>query len=111
MKVKLCAVLGTIGSGANGKDDTSIVHEQVGEYFKNLDFDYLYLIGDYTKHIFKNALKYFPQQNIKRFKNKETLLQELTKIITNDTLVYIKDAGLQKFEEIIYVLKEKYYLS
>lgn len=105
------AVLGTIGSGANGKDDTSIVHEQVGEYFKNLDFDYLYLIGDYTKHIFKNALKYFPQQNIKRFKNKETLLQELTKIITNDTLVYIKDAGLQKFEEIIYVLKEKYYLS
>lgn len=105
------AILGTIGSGANGKDDTSIVHEQVGEYFKNVDFDYLYLIGDYTKHTFKNASKYFPQQNIKRFKDKETLLQELFKIITNDTLVYIKDAGLQKFEEIIYVLKEKYNLS
>lgn len=104
------AVLGTIGSGANGKDDTSIVHEQVGDYFKNLDFDYLYLIGDYTKHTFKNASKYFPQQNIKRFKDKESLIKELTETITNDTLIYIKDAGLQKFEEIIYVLKEKYNL-
>lgn len=104
------AVLGTIGSGANGKDDTSMVHEQVGEYFKNLDFDYLYLIGNYTKHTFKSASKYFPQQNIKRFKDKETLLQELIKIITNDDLVYIKDAGLQKFEEIIYALKEKFSL-
>lgn len=104
------AILGTIGSGANGKEDTSMVHEQVGDYFKNLDFDYLYLIGDYTKHTFKSALKYFPQQNIKRFKDKESLLQELIKIITDGDLVYLKDAGLQKFEEIIYELKDKYNL-
>ena len=104
------AILGTIGSGANGKDDTSIVHEQVGEYFKNLNFEYLYLIGDYTKHTFKKDSKYFPQQNIKRFKNKEILLQELIKIITKDDLIYIKDAGLQKLEEIVYVLKDKYNL-
>lgn len=102
------AILGTIGSGANGKDDTSLVHEQVGDYFKNLDFDYLYLTGDYTKHTFKSASKYFSQQNIKRFKNKESLLQELIKIITDGDLVYVKDAGLQKFEEIIYALKDKY---
>lgn len=102
------AVLGTIGSGANGKDDTSLVHEQVGEYFKNLNFDYLYLIGDYTKHTLKSGSKYFPQQNIKRFKDKESLVQELIKLITNDDLVYIKDAGIQKLEEIIYILKNKY---
>lgn len=82
------AVLGTIGVGANGKDDTSLVHEQVGEYFKNLNFDYLYLIGDYTKHTFKNASKYFLQQNIKRFKSKEFLLQELTNTINNEDLIY-----------------------
>lgn len=104
------AVLGTIGSGSNGKDDTSIIHEQVGDYFKNLNFDYLFLIGDYTKHTFKSALKYFPQQNIKRFKNKESLLQELINIITNDDLIYIKDAGLQEFEKIICALKDKYNL-
>lgn len=102
------AVLGTIGSGANGKDDTSIIHEQVGEYFKNLDFDYLYLIGDYTKHIFKSGSKYFSQLKIKRFKDKESLLQELVKMITHGDLVYIKDAGLQRLEEVVHGLKEKY---
>lgn len=102
------AILGTIGSGPNGKDDTSIVHEQVGEYFKNLDFDYLYLMGNYTKHIFKGASEYFQQHNIKRFKNKESLLQEIIKVIDDDDLIYIKDAGLQNFEEIIYELKNKY---
>lgn len=105
------AVLGTIGSGANGKDDTSIVHEQVGEKFKDLKFDYLYLIGDYTKHIYITASKYFSQKNIKRFKDKQSLLQELNNIINNDDLIYIKDAGLQEMEEIIYKLKEKYNLS
>ncbi len=104
------AVLGTIGSGANGKDDTSIVHEQVGEKFKDLKFDYLYLIGDYTKHIYKTASKYFLQKNIKRFKDKQSLLEELNNIINNDDLIYIKDAGLQQMEEIIYKLKEKYNL-
>lgn len=92
------------------KKDTSIVHEQVGEYFKNLNFDYLFLIGDYTKHTFKKALKYFPQQNIRRFKDKETLLQELTSMIKNGDLVYLKDAGMQKFEKIIDALKDKYNL-
>ncbi len=49
------AVLGTIGFGANGKDDTSRVHEQV----KDLKFDYLYLIGDYTKPIYRSLKIFF----------------------------------------------------
>ena len=104
------AVLGTIGSGANGKDDTSIVHEQVGQYFKDLNFDYLYLTGDYTKHTFKTAMKYFSEQNIKRFKDKQSLLEELINTINDNDLIYVKDAGLQEFEKIIYKLKEKYEL-
>lgn len=104
------AVLGTIGSGANGRDDTSIIHEQVGEWFKDLDFDYLYLIGDYTKHTYKSALKYFSQQNIKRFKDKASLLRALIDILNRDDLVYIKDAGLQGLEQVVYQLKEKYNL-
>ena len=44
-----------IGFGANGKDDTSRVHEQV----KDLKFDYLYLIGDYTKPIYRSLKIFF----------------------------------------------------
>lgn len=105
------AVLGTIGSGSNGKEDTSLVHEYVGEYFKNLNYDYLYLIGDYTKHIFKKAIPYFSHQNIKRFKNKELLLEELINTINNGDLIYIKDAGLQEFEKVVYQLQNKYNLN
>lgn len=104
------AVLGTIGSGANGKDDTSLVHEDIGEYFKNLNFDYLYLTGDYTKHTYKTALKYFKVQNIKRFKDKDSLIKELNSIITSGDLIYLKDAGLQEFEKIIDELKNIYNL-
>lgn len=110
LSTRKIAVLGTIGSGANGDDDTSLVHEQVGEFFENLDFDYLYLIGDYTKHTFKTASKYFRQQNIRRFKDKESLIKELRNNITSGDLIYIKARGLQKFEEIVLALKEQYYL-
>lgn len=101
------AVLGTIGQSPNGKEGTSELHEQLGEYFKNLNFDYLYLIGDYTKHIFKGALKAFSEKSVIRFKTKELLEEQLEKEIKDGDLIYIKDAGLQGFEEIIDRLKIK----
>lgn len=102
--VRKIAVLGTIGSGPNGKEDTDKVHEKLGNYFSNLNFDYLYLTGNYTKHIFKGALNSFPEKNIKKFKTIELLLEDLTKNITDGDLVYVKDAGLQNFKGIIDVL-------
>jgi len=104
------AILGTIGSGANGKDDTSLTHEKVGDYFKNLNFDYLFLIGDYTKHTYKSALKYFPVKNIKRFKSKDALLMELKYLIKKGDLLYLKDAGFQELEEIVEELKTTFNL-
>ncbi len=104
------AILGTIGSGANGKDDTSLTHEKVGDYFKNLNFDYLFLIGDYTKHTYKSALKYFPVKNIKRFKSKDALLKELKYLIKEGDLLYLKDAGFQELEEIVEELKTTFNL-
>lgn len=101
------AVLGTIAQSPNGKEGTSKLHEQLGEYFKNLNFDYLYLLGDYTKHIFKGALKAFLEKSIKRYKTKELLVEQLEKEIKEGDLIYIKDAGLQGFEEIINRLKVK----
>ena len=102
------AVLGTIGSGIDGKEDTSLLHEQVGKYFENLNFDYIYLTGDYTKHILKGALDALEEKNIKKFKTKELLISELQKNIQNGDLIYIKDAGLQEFETIVHFLKREY---
>lgn len=101
------AVLGTICQSPNGKEGTSKLHEQLGEYFKNLNFNYLYLTGDYTKHIYKGALSAFPEKNLKRYKTKELLEEQLEKDIKEGDLVYIKDAGLQEFEKIINRLKIK----
>jgi len=103
------AVLGTVASGADN-DATSLVHEQVGDYFKNLNFDYLFLIGDYTKHTYKLALNNFKPANIKRFKTKEMLLNEINAIISTGDLIYFKDAGLQELEKIVSALKDKYNL-
>lgn len=108
--VRKIAVLGTIGSGSNGKEDTDKVHEELGSYFSNLNFDYLFLIGDFTKHILKTALNSFVEKNTKRFKTKETLIEDLKKLITDGDLVYIKDAGLQDFEVIIDELRKTYKL-
>ena len=108
--VRKIAVLGTIGSGSNGREATDTVHEELGNYFSNLNFDYLYLIGDFTKHILKTALNSFVEKNTKRFKTKETLIEDLKKLITDGDLVYIKDAGLQNFEVIIDELKKTYNL-
>ena len=105
------AVLGTIGSGPNGKEDTSKVHEKVGRYFSNLNYDYLYLYGDYTKHIYKGALNSFVEKNIKKFKTKEALIIDLKKNIKDGDLLYIKDAGLQNFEEIVVELKNYFKLD
>lgn len=103
------AVLGTVCSGID-IDETSNFHEKIGEYFSTLDFDYLYLYGNYTKCIYKGAIKEFPEKNVKRFKDKKMLIQDLINSINEGDLIYIKDAGLQKFEDIVYSLSDKYNL-
>ena len=61
------AVLGTIGA-ASTLDETSKQHEELGNYFNNLDFDYIDLIGDFTKHIYKGALSVLEEKYIRKFK-------------------------------------------
>lgn len=99
------AILGKMAAYGEEADN---FHEKLGEYFENLNFDYLYLTGEYTKHIFKGALTCFEEKNIKRFKTKELLIQDLEKNIQNGDLIYIKAAHTQKFGDIVKVLKEKY---
>ena len=89
-------------------DESDKIHEELGKYFKNLNFDYIYLTGDYTKHIFKGALSCFEEKKIKRFKSKELLIEDLDKNIENGDLIYIKAAHTQHFDMIVKELKKKY---
>lgn len=101
------AVLGTIGA-LGTLEETSKMHEEIGMYFKNLNFDNIYLIGDFTKHILKGALTILEEKNIKRFKTLENLLEDLEKNIMEGDLIYLKESGFQNFERIINRLKLKF---
>lgn len=103
------AILGTVCSGVD-KEETSYFHEKIGEHFAKLNYDYLYLYGDYTKCIYKGAIKEFAEKNIKRFKDKRMLIDDLLKNIKPGDLIYAKDSGLQEFEDIIYELNNKFNL-
>ena len=101
------AVLGTIGS-ATTLEETSKIHEEIGKYFNKLHFNYIYLTGNFTKHIFKGALGVIEEKNIKKFKTIELLMEELEKNIKEGDLIYFKESGFQHFDKIINELKNKY---
>lgn len=99
------AVLGKMA--AYGKD-ADYLHEELGKYFNNLSFDYLYLTGEYSKRIFKGALTCFDEKKIKKFKTQELLLEDLENNIQKGDLIYIKAAHTQNFSNIVNELKNKY---
>lgn len=102
------AVLGKMAAYGEEADE---FHEELGKYFKNLNFDYLYLTGEYTKHIFKGALTCFQEKKIKRFKTKEQLMEDLKNNIQEGDLIYIKAARTQGFDDIVENLKKEYNFS
>lgn len=97
-----------LGKMAAYGEESCYLHEELGKYFNNLNFDYLYLTGEYSKHIFKGALTSFEEKNIKKFKTHELLLEDLEKNIQNGDLIYIKAAHTQNFSNIVKELKTKY---
>ncbi len=101
------AVLGTIGAGST-LEETSKIHEEIGNYFNNLNFNYIYLIGDFTKHIYKGALNVLEEKYIKKFRTIELLLGDLEENIRDGDLVYFKESGFQNFEKIIEKLKNEF---
>lgn len=103
--------IAVLGKMAALGEQAPLLHEKLGELFGNLEFDYLYLNGEFTKHVFKGALKYIKENKIKKFKNKELLIEELEKNIKEGDLIYIKASNQQNFSEIVDALKKKYQLK
>lgn len=110
-KIKSNRKVAVLGKMAALGEQASKLHEELGEFFKEVNFDYIYMTGEYTKHLFKGALKVFEEKNIKRFKTREALLQDLLKNIKSGDLVYVKAAQTQNFESIVEELKKKYKLN
>lgn len=110
-KIESKRKIAILGKMAAYGESANYYHEKLGEFFNNLHFNYLYLTGDYTKHIFKGALSYFDEKDIKKFKNKDLLLATLEKNIKNGDLIYAKAANTQNFDEIIKYLIAKFNLS
>lgn len=110
-KIKSNRKIAVLGKMAALGEQSSKLHEELGEFFKEVNFDYIYMTGEYTKHLFKGALKAFEEKNIKRFKTREALLEDLLNNIQNGDLVYVKAAQTQSFESIVEELKKKYELK
>lgn len=106
-KIRSKRKIAVLGKMAALGEQSSKMHEELGEFFKKLDFDYLYMTGEYTKHLFKGALSAFEEKYIKRFKTREELIENLDKNIRDGDLIYIKAANTQHFNEIVKYLKEK----
>lgn len=110
-KMKSKRKIAVLGRMAALGEQAPILHEKLGELFGNLEFDYLYLNGEFTKHIFKGALNYIEEKKIKKFKTKELLIEDLKKNIEEGDLIYVKAAGQQEFNKIVDELKKEYKLE
>ncbi|MDI6766564.1 MAG: UDP-N-acetylmuramoyl-tripeptide--D-alanyl-D-alanine ligase [Bacteroidota bacterium] len=79
-------------------------HEQIGFIIKNMEVDYLLTYGEMARNIHENAevvLKIHYEQ-----KNK--LLKEVTKIISNGDTVLVKGSRGMKMEEVVAEIEKRF---
>lgn len=110
-KIESKRKIAVLGKMAALGEQSSSMHEELGEFFQKVNFDYLYMTGEYTKHLFKGALKALEERNIKRLKTKEELILELKRQIKDGDLIYVKAANTQDFNEIVEQIKQEYKMS
>lgn len=84
------------------------MHEELGKFFEQLDFDYLYTTGGYKKQLSRGASNAFEEGNIRKFKTTEKLIWALDENVEDGDLIYIKAANTQNFNRIVEHLKKKF---
>lgn len=80
------------------------LHNEVGEFFSNLNFDVLYLTGKESKYILETASKYILT---KYFENIEELIDNLRLNIKENDIIYLKASNGMRFDKIVKALKEE----
>ena len=88
-----------------------LMHEELGAFFKQLDFDELYTTGGYKKYLSNGASEAFDKEKIRKFKTTEKLMQTLDQNVQDGDVIYIKGANTQHFDRIVNYLKERYKLQ
>ncbi len=88
-------------------EQASAMHQELGAFFQELNFDYLYTTGGYKKDLAKGAINAFAEGKIRKFKTTEKLIKALEEEIQEGDLIYVKGANTQSFDRIVDILKEK----
>ncbi|MDO4594057.1 MAG: UDP-N-acetylmuramoyl-tripeptide--D-alanyl-D-alanine ligase [Tissierellia bacterium] len=82
-------------------DGERMLHLKAGEKLDPKKINYIVLIGELSKDIYKGALKNFPKSRVYHFKNKDDLIDEMKYIIIKSTIVLVKGSRAMHMEEII----------
>ncbi len=77
------------------------LHSDVGELFKNLNYDILLTQGKKAKFISDVAKKYMNEEKVIHFENRNDLKAYLLKTIKAQDLIYLKASKDMKFNELV----------
>lgn len=83
------------------------LHKEVGEIFKEINFDILLTQGNNTKYICKSANKYMKGKIVINFEKQEDLILYLLDIIKEQDLIYLKASKNMNFDKIVQKIIEK----
>lgn len=82
------------------------LHMQVGEVFKEINFDKLYVYGELSQYIAQTAKKYLGESNVYLYCDRENLIQDLRSDLKEGDVVYFKASNSMRFSEIIEALQK-----
>lgn len=96
------AVLGDmVGTG----EDEVKIHENIGEEIDPNEIDYVFTIGELSKHIASKAKNRFQENQVFAFEDKTSLIEKLRDVIVEDSIILVKGSRVMKLEEVVDSLK------
>ncbi|QOR66833.1 UDP-N-acetylmuramoyl-tripeptide--D-alanyl-D-alanine ligase [Cytobacillus suaedae] len=81
-------------------------HYEIGELLKPQFVDYVLTFGELSKHIAEGARVSFEPNKVKAYSNKESLIEDLKKIVSANDLILVKGSRGMRLEEVVLELKE-----
>ena len=102
-KIDAARKIAVIGDMLDLGDESKKLHEEIGETFKHIKFDKLYLYGKECKNTKRIAEQFI---ETKYYEKKEQLIKDLKADILPNDVIYLKASNGMKFNEIIDRLKE-----